>query len=131
MGDTIYTDGGGRDDQGLSRLGVIRTHKNRKSDDINDVISLTLHIKMTNNEAEYLAILYGCIMAGNGDTIKVDSELIAKQLSGEYRVKSQNLLSLYESVKKMCTVKKLKVEWVPREDNLAGIMLENNLKSGQ
>ena len=53
----------------------------------------------TNNLAEYRAVLLGLELAGELDADEVevvnDSELVAKQISGEYRVKNKGLQPLY------------------------------------
>ena len=52
----------------------------------------------TNNEAEYLAILKGLDLAAGycrrTVTVYSDSQLVVKQLNGDYRIKAENLLSL-------------------------------------
>lgn len=57
--------------------------------------------RATNNEAEYSALLYGLELArGAGAervTIRMDSELIVRQLEGVYKVKSPKLVELYEA----------------------------------
>lgn len=53
----------------------------------------------TNNVAEYRAVLLGLELARDlgADEVEVvnDSELVAKQISGEYRVKNKGLQPLY------------------------------------
>ena len=54
----------------------------------------------TNNIAEYSALLYGLeeALAMNPDEVVIymDSELLAKQLSGEYKVKNSDIKPLFE-----------------------------------
>lgn len=56
----------------------------------------------TNNVAEYRAVLVGLELARSlrAETveIKLDSELVVKQLRGEYRVRKANLRPLYQAV---------------------------------
>jgi ribonuclease HI len=50
--------------------------------------------------------------------VKMDSQLIVRQLSGEYRVKAKNLRPLYERVGKLISsFDEFTCEHVPREEN--------------
>lgn len=78
--------------------------------------------RATNNEAEYKAAIRAAeICAGWGVKrllIKTDSELLAKQVNGEYRVKNARILKLYwDLVGLLSGFEKWKVEHVLREDN--------------
>jgi ribonuclease HI len=86
----------------------------------------------TNNVAEYVALAkaLGWLVA-NGraqDRIRVksDSQLVVRQLSGEYRVRTKKLVPLYldvvELVKKFSDIE---IEWVPREKNSEADRLTN------
>lgn len=59
----------------------------------------------TNNVAEYRAVLLGlngALEAGvRRIEVRADSELLIKQLKGEYRVKSPGLRPLYEEAKRL------------------------------
>ena len=84
--------------------------------------------KPTNNELEYLALLYalGYIREKFPDKyvrIFCDSKLIVNQINGNYRVTTDNLLRLYNKCKPMMN-KKIKLIWVSRKFNFAGHVLE-------
>ena len=98
----------------------------------------------TNNEAEYYALLKalaliagrwaekttGKVASGVGEVlIRSDSKLVVNQVSGEWRVEDSKLIELSEkardSIKKLGSVR---LEWVPREENHAGLWLEGKLK---
>ena len=98
----------------------------------------------TNNEAEYYALLKalaliaerwaqkttGKIPSGAGVIlIRSDSKLVVNQVSGEWQVKESKLIELNsrarDSIRKIGSVR---LEWVPREENLAGLWLEGRLK---
>ncbi|MCU4717885.1 ribonuclease HI family protein [Halapricum hydrolyticum] len=55
---------------------------------------------VTNNQAEYTALLRGLKKADNAGVSRVrvrgDSELVIKQMTGEYGVNSDNIVDLYE-----------------------------------
>jgi len=57
----------------------------------------------TNNYAEYYGLIYGLEEAIKKGiqciTVKGDSLLVIKQMRGEYQVKSENLLKLYQQAK--------------------------------
>ena len=59
--------------------------------------------KQTNNYAEYYGLIYGLEEAVKRGieciTVKGDSLLVIKQIRGEYQVKSENLLKLYQHAK--------------------------------
>jgi len=77
----------------------------------------------TNNVAEYT----GCIRAlewvlGQGIeepvVVRGDSELVLKQLKGEYKVRSPLLAPLYWRARELVQeCRSLRFEWVPREQN--------------
>jgi len=71
----------------------------------------------TNNEAEYLAVLQAVI--GGATEVYSDSQLVVKQLNGEYKVNKPELLYLHNEVLKRSNGK-VKFVWVPRENNPAG-----------
>tara|TARA_Y100000310_G_scaffold341966_1_gene443109 strand:+ start:328 stop:729 length:402 start_codon:yes stop_codon:yes gene_type:complete len=114
----IYTnsDGGSRGNPGPGAIGVVV----RKDDSI-----LTMHGekigKVTNNIAEYMGLIRALQLAATYTkeevTCILDSELIVKQLLGEYRVKNESLLKLFLKVQKLQeNFKKIKYVHVKRDD---------------
>ena len=98
----------------------------------------------TNNEAEYYALLKALALISDrwagkttgkvpsgvgGILIRSDSKLVVNQVSGEWRVQDSKLIELSDqardSIKKVGSIK---LEWVPREENYAGLWLEGKLK---
>ena len=76
----------------------------------------------TNNVAEYRALIIGMQKAAELGVRKLkvrsDSELIVKQLNGQYRVKSPHLQDLYFSaIKEIPSFEKVTFTHVPREEN--------------
>ncbi|MFP3202540.1 MAG: ribonuclease HI [Sulfolobus sp.] len=75
----------------------------------------------TNNVAEYTGII--CLMEELKrlnvfqPIIRGDSQLVVKQLNGEYRVKAQRIVPLYKRALELKEELDAKVEWVPRELN--------------
>ncbi|WP_428389254.1 ribonuclease HI family protein [Mucisphaera sp.] len=92
---TLQTDGGSRGNPGPAGAGIFLTDEN------NQVIAEAGYYlgRCTNNVAEYRGLIHGLETASKlGVTdllIRLDSELIVKQLRREYRVKSPDLKPLY------------------------------------
>jgi len=90
----------------------------------------------TNNEAEYRALIFGlaeCSKFGRGSLkIHLDSELIVKQIKGEYKVKHPNLKPLYQDVMQKLagfasfTVTHVRREKNRRADELANLAIDNH-----
>lgn len=79
--------------------------------------------ELTNNEAEYYALIEALKRAKNGDEIFTDSELIVKQLLGEYQINFEHLQKLVDIVKKLISPN-IKLSHVSRNENCAGKVLE-------
>ncbi|HUB27578.1 MAG TPA: ribonuclease HI family protein [Tepidisphaeraceae bacterium] len=93
---TLNFDGGSRGNPGPAGIGVVIT-----ASDGTPLVTLGRFIgAATNNVAEYTALIVGLEqLAGLGArriVIRGDSELIIKQMRGEYRVKNPGLRPLYE-----------------------------------
>jgi len=95
----------------------------------------------TNNEAEYHALLRLLKLlairiksghpqvADEGILVYSDSEVLVKQLSGEYKVKEERLRKLWEEAKELMNeLGSVHVEHVRREENLAGLWLEGKIR---
>ena len=95
-----YTDGGARGNPGPAAIGVLIC-------DMNDEIVLEHSQTIgeaTNNVAEYRALIEGMKQAleAGADELEcfLDSELVVKQLSGEYKLKNFNMQKLFDEVRK-------------------------------
>ncbi|MEL9969405.1 MAG: ribonuclease HI [Metallosphaera sp.] len=76
----------------------------------------------TNNVAEYTGLI--CMlreMIGlrvSRALIMGDSQLVIKQLLGEYAVKSQRIIPLFNKARKMLSsFEYVEIRWIPREEN--------------
>lgn len=94
----IYTDGASRGNPGPSSVAAVAYMPSGEL-----LTSLSRKIgTATNNVAEYRAVLGGLELARSLRAatveIRLDSELVVKQLNGEYRVKNRDLRVLHETV---------------------------------
>ena len=91
----IYTDGGSRGNPGPSALGIVIEDERGK------ILEEHSHYlgEATNNQAEYEAIIFALQKAKQLKIreleIRTDSELIGKQLLGEYKIKDSDLQPLF------------------------------------
>jgi ribonuclease HI len=86
--------------------------------------------RMTNNMAEYTALLRAldaCKARGAQEVqIYCDSELLVKQINGEYRVKNETLKDYFDQAMKMLrTIGAWKIQHVRREGNARADELAN------
>ncbi len=98
----IYTnsDGGARGNPGPGAIGVVV----RENGNVISRYSEYIGEDVTNNIAEYTALIKALEVASKFDkevTCILDSELVVKQLLGEYKVKHPNLLKLFLQVQKL------------------------------
>jgi ribonuclease HI len=77
----------------------------------------------TNNEMEYLAVIYG-LKNFKLTSIYTDSELVVNQVDGKYKVKHIHLLPLRDEARKWRDRNRNTLVWIPREENKAGKLLE-------
>lgn len=122
----LYSDGASRGNPGEGGAGVVITDNMG-----NEVFSKGFYLgPCTNNEAEYKALIIGLAEASGGEcdniNIFLDSQLIVRQINGEYQVKNKNLLLLYEQVMDLLTFfRKYRVEHIPRSQNTRADQLAN------
>jgi ribonuclease HI len=129
----IFTDGASRGNPGPGAIGaIIKEQQGRHIAHISQAIGET-----TNNQAEYQAIiaaLEAAIRLGARQVeLKSDSELVVKQLNGQYRVKKTTLKSLYQRVKELTNqFEDFTITHIPRQQNTEADKLANTaVKSKQ
>ncbi len=94
----IYTDGGARGNPGPAGIGVvIYNQHNKTAGRYKQYIG-----KATNNIAEYRALILALEKAAKIGAerleIRMDSELIVRQMNGQYKIKEPNLKGLASKV---------------------------------
>lgn len=123
---TVNTDGAARGNPGHAGIGaVVFDARGDILKEANKYIG-----EATNNVAEYNALLLGLKLAVDyqaGPVVfKLDSELLVKQLNGEYRVKNAALKALYVVAKKLLgEYQNVKISHVRREKNSKADELAN------
>ena len=128
----IWTDGASRGNPGPASVGIVFAGKGGTAlCGYSETIG-----KATNNVAEYSAVLTALKFVNDWGikrvTLNLDSELVARQLTGQYRVKSPDLIPLYRQI--VALSRKLdafKVRHVRREKNRDADELANLALDGQ
>lgn len=127
----VHSDGGARGNPGPAAVGiVIETAAGEPLQEIAETIG-----EATNNIAEYTAVLRGlyALQAMYGEETtrlridwRLDSELVVRQLAGEYQVKHPGLRSLFEEIRDLRPrFPHLSFRHVPREKNREADRLVN------
>ena len=122
----IYADGASRGNPGLAAVGAtIKNEEGRLLTSISRRIG-----RATNNQAEYKAIITAleeAIKLGASEVgVYLDSELIVRQISGQYRVKNTALKPLYLQVRQLQgLLKDFTITHVPRQQNIEADDLAN------
>jgi ribonuclease HI len=122
----IHTDGAARGNPGQAAIGaVIEDEKGNTITQISRRIGLT-----TNNQAEYQAIIAALKQAvslgARHVELKSDSELVVKQINGQYKIKNIALRPLYqELVRLIGSLESFKISYIPRTQNTEADALAN------
>lgn len=122
----IYIDGASRGNPGRAAAGVYITDSDGKK-----VSALGRYLgHQTNNEAEYEALLLGLQEARRLGAVAIhiytDSELIARQVKGVYRVKEPRLRLLHKkAMDRIQEFISFEIESIPREGNQEADLLAN------
>ncbi|MFC1932466.1 ribonuclease HI family protein [Chloroflexota bacterium] len=122
----IFTDGVSKGNPGPAAIGA--TIKNEQGKII-ATISQSIG-KTTNNQAEYRAVIaaleYAIRLGANRVDMRSDSELVVRQLNGQYRVKKVHLKTLYQQVKQLLSqLEGYTINHIPREQNTEADRLAN------
>lgn len=115
----LFTDGGSRGNPGQAAIGLVL-------EDPSTGTTLREHYErigvQTNNVAEYSALIEGLKIAKhyhpNRLLCHLDSELIVKQLSGEYKVKMETLKVFFDEIRELILdFPSVEFTHIPRADN--------------
>ncbi|KPJ71618.1 hypothetical protein AMJ50_01245 [Parcubacteria bacterium DG_74_3] len=131
----VYTDGGSRGNPGPGAIGIL--FFNEKGQIIKKY-SEFLGENITNNEAEYKAVifalkkfkqLFGKKLTKNSEAeLRTDSELLIKQLKGEYKILEPKIQSLFLKTWNLkLDFKKVKFRLISRDKNKEADRLVNEV----
>ncbi len=127
---TAFTDGASRGNPGEAAIGIV----------IKDETGAVLHThkrylgKATNNIAEYTALLECVQIVAASETfhctelvVRTDSELMAKQMNGQYKVKDAGMKEMHTKVKNALAsaMFKFSIGHIPRSLNKEADALAN------
>lgn len=128
----IYTDGGSRGNPGPGALGVVI------ADELGKTLKEYSHYlgEVTNNQAEYEAVIFALQKAKQlrikKIELRIDSELIGRQLLGEYKIKDSGLQPLFIKVWNLrLDYDSVDVKIIRREQNKAADKLVNKELDGR
>lgn len=122
----VFSDGASRGNPGEAGLGVAIVLKGGDTlGEFSQYIG-----EATNNEAEYLAFIMGAKkvaeLAPSEVTFKLDSQLVANQLKGVYKVKTAHLQPLHQEARKwLRKLDKYSIQYIPRAQNAQADSLAN------
>ena len=121
-----YIDGGSRGNPGLAGYGVrIEHHDGTLCDELHGAVGVT-----TNNAAEYhgliAALRYLVTHEHREARIRSDSQLLIRQMRGEYRVRHHRLRPLHQQARQLVArLDRVVFEHVPRASNTDADRLAN------
>lgn len=128
---TMYFDGCSKGNPGPGGAGAVIYQEEQKEQ--KEIVALTewVGVKVTNNYAEYSGLRMGlrnALELGIKDLLVCgDSLLVIKQISGQYKVKSPNLLQIYEECKKLSNqFEQIEFRHVYRDSNKRADKLSND-----
>ena len=124
---TVFTDGAAAPNPGPAGVGIVVLDESGKM-----LSQVSRNIgRATNNQAEYVAVVMALEEAArlNAEHVEVrsDSELLVRQIGGEYRVRNPVLKPLFEQVRRLMNgFASCHVVHIPREQNKAADALSRN-----
>ena len=122
----VHVDGGARGNPGpAAAAAVLSTPEGDVLDEVHQLLGVA-----TNNVAEYRGLLLGLARARDLGATEVDvvndSELVARQVNGEYKVKHPDMKPLHaEAMRALSGFDRWSMRSVPRAQNAAADALVN------
>lgn len=126
----LHIDGGSRGNPGPAAAGVVMAEEDDRT-----VLEAGYYLgRTTNNQAEYQALLRGLAEAARCGASNLlvfsDSELLVRQINGDYRVRSAEILPLFQRAQteleqfSCWTVRHVRREQNQRADELANLAMD-------
>ncbi len=121
---SLYTDGASKGNPGQAGAGIVIISPN------GSIFKKCFYLgKKTNNEAEYHALILGlkeaCKQGIKNLHIYLDSQLVVRQIQGDYKIKASHLRALYQEVKKLLNKFTYQIYHIKRENNKLADKLAN------
>lgn len=125
----VHADGGARGNPGPAAIGAVVVDPSTDPPTVVATVSETIGVA-TNNVAEYRAVIAGLEAAAHHGAreveLRADSQLVVRQLEGEYRVKHADLKPLHAQARRLLDgFEATRVLHVPREQNADADALVN------
>ncbi len=129
----MYTDGGPRGNPGKSAYGVVVTEDGRIVYEGSEYLGVH-----TNNYAEYRGLIAGISkvieLKGREAEFVMDSQLVIRQMTGQYKVRSPDMRPLHEDAVALASLipsvsyrnVRRSEELIPRADQLVNQTLDSN-----
>ena len=129
----MYTDGGSRGNPGKSAYGVVVTENGRIVYEGSEYLGVH-----TNNYAEYRGLIAGISkvieLKGREAEFVMDSQLVIRQMTGQYKVRSPDMRPLHEDAVALASLipsvsyrnVRRSEELIPRADQLVNQTLDSN-----
>lgn len=133
----IYTDGGARNNPGPAAIGAVVTQDGQTLKKYSHFIG-----RATNNQAEYEAVIFALkkvkLLFGKKKAktmeieIRLDSELVAKQLNHQYKIKEEELQPLFlKAWNLVLDFEQVNFKYIPRQQNKEADRLVNQALDNQ
>ena len=122
----IYTDGGTKDNGGENQESYVAVWAKNK------IVVYKKIGNKTSNQSEYIALIEGLKWLKNEKPRKrnvfiTDSKLMKQQIAFDWQIKTQHLKPLAKTARGLLHETNSILKWRPREENKAGIYLEDSL----
>lgn len=133
----LYSDGGARGNPGPAASGAVLFSVDESGSLGSEIDRTGKYLgETTNNIAEYRALIIGMILAESYEithlTCFLDSELIVKQLNGEYKVKNENMKNLFTEVQELLdNFQQIEFKHIRREKNKIADSIVNEILDNQ
>lgn len=115
----------------LGGIGVVIYH----DDTLFGLLSLQMVKHVTNNEAEYYALLRALTLIPKNEKVMIysDSKLVVNQVNNAWKIKDKKLFDLKTAAQNLIKQFKYPVEliWIPREMNKRANKLAQDITSNQ
>lgn len=113
----VTADGGSRGNPGPAAYGAVVYENEKVVKEVGEAIG-----EASNNVAEYRGLIAGLKAVNEIDKeatilVKMDSKLVVEQMSGRWKVKHPNMLTLVKQAFASHDPKLVSYQWIPREEN--------------